>query len=120
MVTGGTLRQKSLSFSGPQAEASLENLYFDKLFLGVDGVDEKAGLTTYFAQEANLNRMMCKISREVIVITDSSKFKRKGFYVIRSLDAIDTLITDSRIPQSYKDYLENKDVKLIIVPHPDD
>ena len=63
---------------------------------------------------------MCDISKEVIAVTDSSKFNRNGFYVISSLDAIDTLITDSRIPQSYKDYLEEKRINLIIVPHPDD
>lgn len=120
IITGGTLRKKSLSFYGRQAELSLANLRFDKVFLGVDGIDDKAGLTTHFEHEANLNRMMCDISKEVIAVTDSSKFNRNGFYVISSLDAIDTLITDSRIPQSYKDYLEEKRINLIIVPHPDD
>lgn len=120
IITGGTLRKKSLSFYGRQAEASLINLRFDKVFLGVDGIDEKAGLTTHFEHEANLNRIMCEISKEVVVITDSSKFNRNGFYVISSLDEIDTLLTDSRIPQSYIDYLESKHVNVIIVPHPDD
>lgn len=120
IITGGTLRKKSLSFYGRQAESSLMNLRFDKVFLGVDGIDENAGLTTHFEQEANLNRMMCDISKEVIAVTDSSKFNRNGFYIISSLDAIDTLLTDSRIPQSYIDYLEDKRINLIIVPHPDD
>ncbi len=120
IITGGTLRKKSLSFYGRQAESSLMNLRFDKVFLGVDGIDEKAGLTTHFEQEANLNRMMCDISKEVIAVTDSSKFNRNGFYIISSLDEIDTLLTDSRIPQSYIDYLEEKRINLIIVPHPED
>jgi len=119
IMTGGTLRKKSLSFYGRQAEASLSNLRFDKVFLGVDGIDEKAGLTTHFEHEANLNRMMCDISKEVIAVTDSSKFNRNGFYIIRSLNDIDTIITDSKIPQSYIDYLEEKRINLIIVPHPD-
>ncbi len=120
LITGGTLRKKSLSFYGRQAEASLSNLRFDKVFLGVDGIDEKAGLTTHFEPEANLNRLMCGISKEVIAVTDSSKFNRNGFHIISSLDGIDTLLTDSRIPQSYKDYLAEKRINLIIVPHPDD
>lgn len=120
IITGGTLRKKSLSFYGRQAEASLINLRFDKVFLGVDGIDEKAGLTTHFEHEANLNRLMCNISKEVIVVTDSSKFNRNGFYIISSLDDIDTLLTDSRIPQFYIDFLEKKHINVIIVPHPDD
>ena len=120
LITGGTLRKKSLSFYGRQAEASLTNLRFDKVFLGVDGIDEKAGLSTHFEHEANLNRMMCQISKEIIAVTDSSKFNRNGFYIINGLDAIDTLITDSRIPSSFIHYFEEKHIKLIIVPHPED
>ena len=120
ILTGGKLRKKSLSFYGRQAEYSLNNLHFDKVFLGVDGINDKACLTTHFEHEASLNRMMCDISKEVIAVTDSSKFNRNGFYIISSLDAIDTLLTDSRIPQSYIDFLEEKRINLIIVPHPDD
>ena len=120
LMTGGTLRKKSLSFYGRQAEDSLTNLRFDKVFLGVDGIDERAGLSTHFEHEANLNRMMCQISKETIVVTDSSKFNRNGFYIINNLDVIDTLITDSRIPASYLDYFEARRIKLIIVPHPND
>jgi|TARA_B110000902_G_scaffold231279_1_gene273408 DeoR family transcriptional regulator of aga operon len=120
MSTGGTLRKKSLSFYGRKAESSLTNLRFDKVFLGVDGIDERANLTTHFEHEATLNSIMCDISKEVIAVTDSSKFNRNGFYIISSLDGIDTLLTDSRIPQYYKDYLAEKRINLIIVPHPDD
>lgn len=85
LLTGGTLRKKSLSFYGRQAEASLANLRFDKVILGVDGIDESAGLTTHFEQEASLNRLMCSISKEIIAVTDSSKFDRGGFHVISAL-----------------------------------
>lgn len=120
MCTGGTLRNKSLSFYGRKAESSLTNLRFDKVFLGVDGIDERANLTTHFEHEATLNSIMCDISKEVIAVTDSSKFNRSGFYIFSSLGAIDTLVTDSRIPQYYQDYLAEKRINLIIVPHPDD
>ncbi|WP_159821203.1 transcriptional repressor AgaR [Colwellia sp. 20A7] len=115
LMTGGTLRQKSLSFYGRQAEASLNNLRFDKVILGVDGVEISSGFTTHFEHEATLNRLMCNISKEVIVVTDSSKFGRSGLYIIDSLDSIDTLITDNKIPSQYIDYFQSKNVKLIII-----
>ncbi|TOL40037.1 DeoR family transcriptional regulator, partial [Vibrio parahaemolyticus] len=37
LMTGGALRKNALSFSGSQAESSLRNYRFDKVFLGVDG-----------------------------------------------------------------------------------
>jgi DeoR family transcriptional regulator of aga operon len=115
LMTGGRLRQKSLSFYGRQAEASLDNLRFDKVILGVDGVDIHSGFTTHFEHEASLNRLMCNVSKEVIVVTDSSKFDRSGLYIIDSLDSIDILITDNKIPPQYIDYFNANNVKLIIV-----
>lgn len=115
LMTGGTLRHKSLSFYGRQAEASLNNLRFDKVILGVDGIDELSGITTHFEHEATLNRIMCDVAKEVIAVTDSSKFGRNGFHVIAPLNAIDTLITDSNISPAYKDYCESQHIKLIIV-----
>ncbi|HEX6981235.1 MAG TPA: DeoR/GlpR family DNA-binding transcription regulator, partial [Balneolaceae bacterium] len=46
MLTGGVLRDKSFSLVGPEAEQMMQNYYFDKLFLGVDGMDFQHGLTT--------------------------------------------------------------------------
>jgi len=82
MVTGGVLRPKSMSFYGYQAEESLRNMHFDRLILGVDGFDPSVGVATYFEQEANLNRIMCRTASEIIVVTDSSKFGRRGSYII--------------------------------------
>ena len=110
MNTGGTLRKKSLSFYGNKAEASLDNLRFDKLILGIDGIDIQVGITTHFEPEANLNRLMCNISKKIIAVTDSSKFDRSSFHVITSFDSIDTLVTDSNIPEKYKEYLISKNI----------
>lgn len=115
MMTGGHYRQKSMSFYGAQAEESLKQLRFDKVFLGVDGYDIEAGITTHFDPEARLNRLMCQGSREVIIVTDSSKFEQRGFQVILPFDQVDTLITDKGIPKRYLDELKRKGVNVLIV-----
>ena len=115
LMTGGNLRHKSLSFYGRQAESSLSNLRFDKVILGVDGIELPSGITTHFEHEATLNRLMCQVSKEVIAVTDSSKFDQSGFHVIAPLNSIDTLVTDSNIPQAYKDYCEAHNINLVIV-----
>ncbi len=114
-ITGGTLRQKSLSFYGRQAENSLRNMHFDKLILGVDGFDLEAGITTHFEPEALLNRLMCDLSSEIIAVTDSSKFNRRGFHIIRASTEISTLVTDSGIPDNYAQALTEAGVKLCLV-----
>ncbi|MGS2722608.1 transcriptional repressor AgaR [Porticoccus sp. GXU_MW_L64] len=106
IVTGGRLRKKSMSFFGRQAEQSLKHLHFDKVILGVDGFDLKTGITTYFEPEASLNRLMCEAASEIVAVTDSSKFDRRGFHVIASVEQVDTVVTDRSIPQEYLDAFE--------------
>ena len=115
LVTGGVLRSNALSFVGSQAESSLKNYRFNKVFLGVDGFDLRAGITTHNEQEASLNRLMCEISDEVIAIADSSKFGKRSCHMIRECDHIDTLITDSGIPDEYLEHLKSMKVNVIVV-----
>ncbi|NQZ12330.1 MAG: DeoR family transcriptional regulator [Algicola sp.] len=115
LMTGGTLRNKSLSFYGRQAEESLQRYHFDKVILGVDGFDFHAGITTHFEYEAIMNRLMCDVAQQVIVVTDSSKFNRCGVHKIRGFDQINALVTDSGIPDSFAQSLEQAGVKLVIV-----
>lgn len=115
LLTGGTLRKKSQSFYGRSAEEQLKDLRFDKLFLGVDGFDLHTGITTHFELEATLNRVMCNISREVIAVTDSSKFNQRGFHIICASAQISRLITDKDIPQNYLQALEKEGVIVDLV-----
>ncbi|MGV8577756.1 XRE family transcriptional regulator, partial [Pseudomonas aeruginosa] len=61
MVLGGSVRRNSYSLYGPAAEQQLRQYRFDKLFLGVDGFDLSAGITTPHPGEAHLNRVMCEV-----------------------------------------------------------
>ncbi|MEI6894036.1 MAG: transcriptional repressor AgaR, partial [Colwellia sp.] len=115
LMTGGVLRKSSLSFYGRQAEDSIERYHFDKVFLGVDGIDFNAGITTHFEYEAIINRHMIRVAKQVITVTDSSKFNRSGVHKICELSEIDVLITDSGIPDAFAQSLEKNGVKLIIV-----
>jgi DeoR family transcriptional regulator, aga operon transcriptional repressor len=114
MMPGGYLRKKSLSLVGAPAEETFRNYYCDKLFLAVDGFDTAQGLSTPNVEEAHINKVMIEISRQVIVVTDSSKFLRRSFAFICGLENIDVVITDSNIPSEDKRILENANIKVII------
>lgn len=114
MVLGGSVRQNSYSLYGPAAEQQLRQYRFDTLFLGVDGFDLEAGITTPNTGEAHLNRVMCEVAHEIIAVVDSSKFGRKSFCMIREAGQIHRLITDSRIPDNYKRALTELGVDVII------
>jgi DeoR family transcriptional regulator of aga operon len=114
ILTGGLLRKKSLSIQGSQAEACLQTYNFDKLFLGVDGLDLQFGVTTHNEAEASLNQKMVERAKKIIVLTDATKFGRVSLHGIAKLERIDTIITDDRISGEYREELEKLGIELVI------
>jgi DeoR family transcriptional regulator, aga operon transcriptional repressor len=115
IMLGGILRRSSLSMIGPIAEANIKNYYCDKFIMGVDSIDSHYGISTPTIEEAQLNKLMIDISKEVIVVTDSSKFLRKSFAFIAPIKVIKKIITDSNIPQEEYKNLVNSGIEVIIV-----
>ncbi len=94
VVTGGVARPESYELVGPLAEASLEGLNLDMVFLSVDGVSPRAHLTTHHEQEAATDRALIAHANRVCVVADSSKLGAVAFARICELSAVDELITD--------------------------
>jgi DeoR family transcriptional regulator of aga operon len=100
IIRRGYLRRNSLSLVGPLSEKNLQNIFVDKVFIGVDGFDTQHGVYTPNLEEAHLNELMIKNAREVIVVTDSSKFFRRSLAFICGINRIHYVITDEgyRLP----------------------
>lgn len=114
IVPGGTMRKNSHSLVGPLAEKSLRNFYVDKVFLGVDGFDISLGAFTPNIEEASLNQAMIEIAKEVILVTDSSKFNRRSLAFICPVNKINTIVTDENISEEYHKQLKELNIKVII------
>ncbi|MHA7129859.1 DeoR/GlpR family DNA-binding transcription regulator [Algoriphagus namhaensis] len=112
---GGVVRKSSSSAVGHYAEEMLRGFACSKLFLSVDGISLEHGLTTSNMMEAHLNAQMIQSVQKTIVLADSRKFGRKGFGKICELEDVDTIITDSGIPEIYRNSLEEKGIELVIV-----
>ncbi|GAB7553708.1 DeoR family transcriptional regulator [Novosphingobium sp. 11B] len=95
VMLGGALRRRNRAFYGAQTESALSDLHVDKLFLGVDGFDFERGITTHYEPEAMLNRKMAKAARQVIAVTDRSKFGKVCLHRILNVEEIDDLVTDA-------------------------
>jgi DeoR family transcriptional regulator, aga operon transcriptional repressor len=115
IMIGGILRQMSYSLSGPHAEQTLRHLHADRLFLGVDGLDPDIGLMTPDVLEAQLNAIMIEVSREVVVVADSTKFHRRSLSVIARLEAVHKLITDGGATADELANLRARNIEVIVV-----
>lgn len=115
VIPGGVLRQNSMSMVGPIAEKTLRGFYVDKAFISADGFDTHQGLFTPNIEEASLNAIMIEITREVILVADSSKFTRKSLVMFCGLNKIGTVITDDKISADDRKRLEDIGIETIIV-----
>jgi len=93
IVTGGLARSQTSELSGPIAEASLAGLTLDLAFVGVDGVDARAGCTTHEEVEAHTNQVMIRHAQRAILVADSSKIGKVTFARICPVRDVDELIT---------------------------
>lgn len=115
IVIGGMLRHVSSSVVGPHAEQMLQGLNADRLFLGVDGLDVNIGLMTPDVLEAQLNAQLIRVAREVNVVADSSKFRRRSLSLIARLDSVHRVITDAGVDAECAGALRSKGIELVVV-----
>jgi DeoR/GlpR family transcriptional regulator of sugar metabolism len=113
ILTGGT-RTPSDSLVGPVAVTSLSTLHVDWTFLGVHGIDERAGLTTPNLVEAETHRAMVRCARRVAVVADHSKWDIVGLSSIARLDEIDVLVTDDQLHPDAQRLLQSRVGTLIV------
>ena len=113
-MLGGELYNNSFSVRGEYAVAGLRNISCSKLFIGCDGIDLSSGVTCATVEEARLTVEMMKAASQTVVLADSSKFGRRGFGKIGNIEDVDIIITDSGIPSSLREQLEEAGVQILI------
>ncbi|MFP7414119.1 DeoR/GlpR family DNA-binding transcription regulator [Priestia filamentosa] len=113
--TGGILLPKSLSYVGPLAERSLENYHVDKAFLSCKGIDLNSGLSDSNEWQALLKRKMIERSNRTFLMVDSSKFGYREFSHISTLDQVDEMIVDIKLPPHSQEKLKEKNIIVTTV-----
>ncbi|MCK5457262.1 MAG: DeoR/GlpR transcriptional regulator [Melioribacteraceae bacterium] len=115
ILTGGEMDLDSLTLIGPLADKTLKNISADKLFMGIDSIDFKTGLTTPNILEARTAHMMMQASGENILLADSSKFGRRSLGVVNKITKLDKIITDDGLDKEEIERLTAAGIEVIVV-----
>ena len=113
VLTGG-VRTPSDALVGPVADAGLRDLHVDHLFLGVHGIDERAGLTTPNLVESVTDRALMACARQSVVVADSSKWGVVGLSSIARLEAVGVLVVDDGLDGEARRALASRVGRLVI------
>ena len=115
MITGGTLAWAwTFALAGQPALNFLRDVYMDKVFLGVTGVDLERGVTTLESEEAAVSLAMLRNAKRVIVVADSQKFGHVSPALICPIASIHTLVTDTDLPRETHDQLLARGIEVIL------
>ncbi|MEJ4042788.1 DeoR/GlpR family DNA-binding transcription regulator [Erwinia sp. SLM-02] len=114
VICGGTLRHKTVSLHGNIAEYALRDVSANLMFVGADGLDDENGITT-FNEGYAISGVMAAAAQQVIVLTDSTKFGRKGYNIVLPVEKIDTIISDSDAPEAMVNSLKKQGKKVVLV-----
>jgi DeoR/GlpR family transcriptional regulator of sugar metabolism len=111
---GGTMRQTSLSFTGPISEAALRRLYADTAFISARGLALLRGLTEANPYEAALKEVMLANATRVVAMIDSSKIGRSALSLFAPLASVDILVTDDGADAGVIDDIRTLGVEVLI------
>jgi DeoR family transcriptional regulator of aga operon len=114
-IVGGTVRGESASISGHFSEEMFDQFSADKLFLSGAGCDPDCGVSGANLEETMVNRAMLRISREIILVADASKFSKRSMTRIAPFSEIDTVISDTSLDEVIQEKLRSLGCNLILV-----
>ena len=114
LLTGG-LRTPSDALVGPLAIAALQSLHLDVVFMGVHGMDARAGFSTPNLLESETNRAMIASGRRLVVVTDSTKWGVVGLSSMAGLSEASVVVTDSGLSAHASRLLGERVDELIVV-----
>jgi len=96
-VTGGFVQWAgSFSLIGQVAISTLNDIYMDRVFVSVCGIEVARGLTVIEPEEALTFRAMIHQSKQTVVVTDSTKIGVVSPALVCPISNIHVLITDTR------------------------
>lgn len=113
-LTGGVMPWAwSFALTGHAALEFLSDVYMDKVFVSVTGLDQERGATSLEPDEALVYRKMLQQSKQVIVVADSSKLGKVGAAFICPTSEIQCLVTDTGATPEALAPLERQGMRVI-------
>ncbi|UOE56731.1 DeoR/GlpR family DNA-binding transcription regulator [Bacillus sp. CMF12] len=106
LLLGGQIDPKHQSICGSFTEQMLNQFNIDKAFISAGGFSIQKGVSNYHLHETLVSRKMVEVSKQVILLTDSSKIGVDTFSKVCPLEKIDVVVCEHPFPEVWKDHQE--------------
>lgn len=112
-IPGGKLNRYSVSVCGTGTVRELQQVNFDQVFMGTTCYEDQTGFTCGSREEAILKKTVIENSVQVIMLMDSFKLGHRNPFTICSLDDVDILISDGKLPADFLEACEKHNVEVL-------
>jgi DeoR/GlpR family transcriptional regulator of sugar metabolism len=114
IILGGVYQHESESLVGKITRMCLDQVNYDKAFLGIDGYTKESGFTLRDLFRAEISSHIIHKSREVFIVSDSSKFGKTELTNICFLSDIHHIATDNDLSSDYRAEFHHAGIDLIL------
>ena len=115
ILLGGEYQRDAQVMVGPLVRSSVRQYYVDKIFLGTDGFVKNVGFMGSDVLRTEAVKNMAESARHIIIITDSTKFSKRGLLVQFSQKEPTRIITDKKLPEDYIEFFNSLGVPVTLV-----
>ena len=115
ILVGGEVRQDDGAIVGEDAVEFIGRYKADYAIIGASALDEDGAVLDFDAREVAVSRAILRNARMKILVSDSSKFDRSAPVRICDVAALDYVVTDSDVPESFVAAANAGDTKVIVV-----
>lgn len=112
-LAGGGLRPDG----GIIGEATVEfinQFRLDYCILGISAVELDGSMMDYDYHEVQVKRALMRNARQIILVTDHSKFKRNAIVRLGDVKEVNYIVTDSPLPLELQHHLNHSDVNVLV------
>lgn len=113
ILAGGTINMRFHCTTGQTVLNTISGLYVDKVFITADGINMKKGLSSHDMEIASFKASLIDSGDKVFLLADHSKMGKNSFVFYAGLSKVDVLITDERMPEEFKEPLQQSSMEII-------
>lgn len=114
IIVGGVIRKNTYGIVGPDSINMIRSYNAQKFFMGISGISIEKGLMSPSREEAEIKAEFIKVSKEVIVVADSSKINKTSLFSFGNIEDISIFITDQKANKKFISNLREKNIEVII------
>jgi Transcriptional regulators of sugar metabolism len=111
-TTGGRLNTTTLQLSGYITNNELSSYFFNAAFFDIDGLTMTRGYSVSSMEKYSLIKSVSGLTKNSFLVFPFTIFNTESAVVLGTLDMCSTVITNGHIPDVYKKYCFDHNIKI--------